>query len=137
MMVTDLLLRGSYIDVALLLLIILSVLAAIIGQRKTKQKMEERIEVLFDNANKVKVNHRELSKKINAFFESNEAALSEIDNKMDSLNTSLSDTQDNLSKTIQANQKETQRVDKRLSDFSKEIQKMKEYIREWAIDMEL
>ncbi len=137
MMVTDLLLNGSYIDIALLLLIILSVLAAIIGQRKAKQKMEERIEVLFDNTNKLKVNDRELSKKINAFFESNEAALSEIDNKMESLKASLSDTQDDLNNTVTANQKETQRVEKKLSDFSKEIQKMKEYIREWAIDMEL
>lgn len=137
MMVTDLFLKGSYIDVALLLLIALAVLAAIIGQRKTKQRMEERIELLFDNANKLKVNHRELSKTINAFFKSTEAALSEIDNKMESLEAGLSNTQDSLSKTIEANRKETQRVEKKLSDFSKDIQKMKEYIREWAIDMEL
>lgn len=137
MMVTDLFLKGSYIDVALLLLIVLTILAAIIGQRKTKQRVEERIELLFDNANKLKVNHRELSKKINAFFESTEAALSEIDNKMESLEAGLSDTQDSLSKTIEANRKETQRMEKKLSDFSKDIQKMKEYIREWAIDMEL
>ncbi|UCG66083.1 MAG: hypothetical protein JSW12_03310 [Deltaproteobacteria bacterium] len=137
MTVTDVFANATYIDVGLLLMIILSLLAIVIVQRKTKQKMEERIEVLFDSTNKLKVKDYELSKKINAFLESNESTVSEIHSKIESLKTSLGDTQDALSKTAQAHERHTKRIEKKLSDFSKEIQIMKDYIREWAIDMEL
>lgn len=137
MTVTDLLANGTYIDVALILFIFVSLLAVVIVQRKTKQKMEERIEVLFDRTNKLKVKNHELSKKINAFLESNESTVSEIHSKIESLKASLGDTQDDLSKTGQAHERHTKRIDQKLSDFSKEIQIMKDYIREWAIDMEL
>jgi uncharacterized protein YoxC len=137
MIVKDLLINGSYIDIALILSIIVSLLAAIIVQRKTNQKFEERIEVLFESTNKLKVKHRELSKKINAFLESNESTVSEIQNRMGSLKASLGDIQDEVSRTAQAHERHTKRIEQKLSDFSKEIQKMKDYIREWAIDMEL
>lgn len=137
MTVTDVFANATYIDVGLLLMIILSLLAVVIVQRKTKQKMEERIEVLFDSTNKLKVKNYALSKKINAFLESNESTVSEIHSKIESLKASLGDTQDDLSKTAQAHERHTKRIEKKLSDFSKEIQIMKDYIREWAIDMEL
>ena len=137
MTLTDLLINGSYIDIALILSIIVSLLAVIIVQRKTNQKIEERIEVLFDSTNKSKVKHHELSKKINAFLESNESTVSEIHNKLESLKASLGDTQDEVSTTAQAHERHTKRIEQKLSDFSKEIQIMKDYIREWAIDMEL
>ncbi|MBW1675438.1 MAG: hypothetical protein JRJ79_02270 [Deltaproteobacteria bacterium] len=137
MTVTDVFANATYVDVGLLLMIILSLLAVVIVQRKTKQKMEERIEVLFDSTNKLKVKEHELSKKINAFLESNESTVSEIHTTIKSLKASLGDTQDHLSKTAQAHEKHTKRIEKKLSDFSKEIQIMKDYIREWAIDMEL
>ena len=41
MTVTDVFANATYIDVGLLLMIILSLLAVVIVQRKTKQKMEE------------------------------------------------------------------------------------------------
>lgn len=137
MTLTDVFANATYIDVGLLLMIMLSLLAVVIVQRKTKQKMEERIEVLFDSTNKLKVKDYELSKKINAFLESNESTVSEIHSKTESLKASLGDTQDDLSKTAQAHERHTKRIEKKLSDFSKEIQIMKDYIREWAIDMEL
>ncbi len=137
MTLTDVFANATYIDVGLLLMIMLSLLAVVIVQRKTKQKMEERIEVLFDSTNKLKVKDYELSKKINAFLESNESTVSEIHSKTESLKASLGDTQDDLSKTAQAHERHTKRIEKKISDFSKEIQIMKDYIREWAIDMEL
>ncbi len=137
MTLTDVFANATYIDVGLLLMIMLSLLAVVIVQRKTKQKMEERIEVLFDSTNKLKVKDYELSKKINAFLESNESTVSEIHSKTESLKASLGDTQDDLSKTAQAHERHTKRIEKKLIDFSKEIQIMKDYIREWAIDMEL
>ena len=137
MTVTDLLVNGTYIEVAFILFIIISLLAVVIVQRKTNQKIEERIEVLFDSTNKLKVKHHALSKKTNAFLASSESTFSEIHSKIESLKASLGDTQNDVSKSAQAHEKHTKRIEQKLSDFSKELQKMKEYIREWAIDMEL
>jgi methyl-accepting chemotaxis protein len=137
MTVTDLLVNGTYIDVALILFIIVSLLAVAIVQRKTKQKMDERIEVLFDSTNKLKVKNHELSKKVNAFLESNESIVSEIHSNIEFLKASLGNTQDDLNKTVQTHERQNKSIEQKLSDFSKEIQMMKDYIREWAIDMEL
>jgi predicted RNase H-like nuclease (RuvC/YqgF family) len=137
MAVTDLLAHGSYIDFALFLLIIIACLALVLVHRKSKQKTEEMIEVLFDNTNKLKVKNRELSKKIRELLESNQSILSELESRIEFLKASIGNTQEDLSKAVQARDRETKRIEQRLGDFSKEIQQMKDYIREWAIDMEL
>jgi hypothetical protein len=137
MTATDLLANGSYIDFALFLLIIIACLSLVLVHRKSKQKTEEKIDVLFDTANKLKVKNRELSKKIGKFLQNNEAILTELESRIELLKTSIDNTQGDLSKAAQAREKETKRIEQRLGDFSKEIQQMKDYIREWAIDMEL
>jgi len=137
MTATDLLANGSYIDFALFLLIIIACLALVLAHRKSKKKTEEKIDVLFDSANKLKVKNRELSKRMAKFLETNETFLTELESKIELLKASIDNTQEDLSKAAQARQKETKRIEQRLGDFSKEIQQMKDYIREWAIDMEL
>ena len=137
MTATDLLANGSYIDFALFLLIIIACLALVLVHRKSKQKTEEKLDVLFDSANKLKVKNRELSKRIGKFLENNETILTELESKIEFLKASIGNTQEDLSKAAQAREKETKRIEQRLGDFSKEIQQMKDYIREWAIDMEL
>ena len=137
MTAADLLANRSYIDFALFLLIIIACLALVLVHRKSKQKTEEMVEVLFDNTNKLKVKNRELSKKIRDFLESNESIVSELESRIEFLKASIGSTQEDLSKAVQARERETKRIEKRLGDFSKEIQQMKDYIREWAIDMEL
>jgi Skp family chaperone for outer membrane proteins len=137
MTATDLLANGSYIDFALFLLIIIACLSLVLVHRKSKQKTEEKIDVLFDSANKLKVKNRELSKKIGKFLENNETILAELESKIELLKASIDNTQGGLSKAAKAREKETKRIERRLGDFSKEIQQMKDYIREWAIDMEL
>jgi ABC-type transporter Mla subunit MlaD len=137
MTATDLLANESYIDFALFLLIIIACLSLVLVHRKSKQKTEEKIDVLFDSANKLKVKNRELSKRIGKFLENNEAILAELESRIEFLKASIDNTQDDLSKSAQAREKETKRIEQRLGDFSKEIQQMKDYIREWAIDMEL
>jgi chromosome segregation ATPase len=109
----------------------------VLVHRKSKQKTEEKIDVLFDSANKLKVKNRELSKKIGKFLENNETILAELESKIELLKASIDNTQGGLSKAAKAREKETKRIERRLGDFSKEIQQMKDYIREWAIDMEL
>ena len=137
MTATDLLANGSYIDFALFLLIIIACLSLVLVHRKSKQKTEEKLDVLFDSANKLKVKNRELSKRIGKFLENNETILAELESKIEFLKASIGNTQEDLSKAAQAREKETKRIEQRLGDFSKEIQQMKDYIREWAIDMEL
>jgi len=137
MTAADLLANRSYIDFALFLLIIIACLALVLVHRKSKQKTAEMVEVLFDNTNKLRVKNRELSKKIREFLESNESILSELESRIEFLKASIGNTQEDLSKAVQARERETKRIEQRLGDFSKEIQQMKDYIREWAIDMEL
>ena len=137
MTVTDLLAKGSYIDFALFLLIIIACFSLVLVHRKSKQKTGEKIDVLFDNANKLKVKNLELSKKIGKFLENNETILTELESKIEFLKASIDNTRQDLSKAAKAREKETKRIEQRLGDFSKEIQQMKDYIREWAIDMEL
>lgn len=137
MTAADLLANRSYIDFALFLLIIIACLALVLVHRKSKQKTAEMVEVLFDNTNKLRVKNRELSKKIREFLESNESILSDLESRIEFLKASIGNTQEDLSKAVQARERETKRIEQRLGDFSKEIQQMKDYIREWAIDMEL
>ena len=137
MTVTDLLTNGSCIDFALFLLIIIACLFLVLVHRKSKRKTEEKLDVLFDSANKLKVKNRELSKRMAKFLETNETILTELESKIDFLKASIGNTQEDLSKAAQVREKETKRIEQRLGDFSKEIQQMKDYIREWAIDMEL
>ena len=137
MTAADLLANGSYIDFALFLLIIIACLALVLVHRKSRQKTEEKIDLLFDSTNKLRVKNRELSKKIREFLESNESIVSELESRIEFLKASIGNTQEDFSKAVQARERETKRIEQRLGDFSKEIQQMKDYIREWAIDMEL
>ena len=137
MTAADLLANGSYIDFALFLLIIIACLALVLVHRKSRQKTEEKIDLLFDSTNKLRVKNRELSKKIREFLESNESIVSELESRIEFLKASIGNTQEDFSKAVQARERETKRIEQRLGDFSKEIQQMKDYIREWAVDMEL
>lgn len=161
-MVTELLAYGVYIDGALLLFIVFSLISSIAAQRKTKHKVEEtekRIvavkkyqedifesldkkyasfkEVLVDKTDRLTTRLNELSKKFDAVLENNETVMLEIDNKTQPLKVSLGETEKSLRKLVQANEIEMKKVEKELSDFSKEIQKMKDDIRERTIDLEL
>jgi hypothetical protein len=119
MTAADLLAHGSYIDFALFLIIIIACLALVLVHRKSKQKTAEMVEVLFDNTNKLRVKNRELSKKIREFLESNESILSELESRIEFLKASIGNTQEDLSKAVQARERETKRIEQKLGDFSK------------------
>jgi methyl-accepting chemotaxis protein len=154
--------NASYIDVALLLLIVFVLFSGIKVQRRVEQRIEEMEKKIlalkkyqgdafqsldnryvslkktfFDKTN-------ELITKLQAILKSNKAVMSEIDNKTRPLRASLDDTmdkvkatKDSLRKTILENEKEIKDIRKELNDFSKEIQRMKDDIRERTIDLEL
>jgi len=162
MITTELLRNVSYIDVALLVLIILSFISVIAAQGKMKKRRaetEEKIaalkkyqedafemlnkkhesleEVLVDRINK-------LTAKLNSILKSNETVMLEIDNKTNPLKASIDEAMDEvkatrgtLRKTMLENEKEMKKMGKEIDDFSKEIQKMKDDIRERTIDLEL
>lgn len=162
MMITELLRNASYIDVALLVLIILSFIFAIAAPGKTKKKAEEteeKIEALkkyqedsFEMLNKKHESLKEvlvdsinkLTARLNAILKSNETFMLEIDNKTKPLKASIDDTmdqvkatRDTLRKTVLENEREMKKMGKEINNFSKEIQKMKDDIRERTIDLEL
>ena len=161
-MITELLVNASYIDVALLVLIVLSFISAGVAQGKMKKKMEEteeKIEPLkkyqedaFEMLNKKHESLKEvlvdrinkLTAKLNAILKNNEKVMLEIDSKTKPLKASIDDTvdqvkatRDTLRKTMLENEREMKKMGKEISDFSKEIQKMKDDIRERTIDLEL
>jgi len=163
MITTELLRNVSYIDVALLVLIIFFLIRGIVTQGKIKKEIqeetEEKIEALkkyqedaFEMLNKKHESLKEilvdrinkLTAKLNTILKSNETVMLEIDNKTKPLKASIDDTvdqvkatRDTLRKTMLENEKEMKKMGKEIDDFSKEIQKMKDDIRERTIDLEL
>jgi biopolymer transport protein ExbD len=163
MITTELLRNVSYIDVALLVLIIFFLIRGIVTQGKIKKKiqeeMEEKVEALkkyqedvfgmlskkHESLEKVLVDRiNKLTARLNAILKSNETVMLEIDNKTKPLKASIDKamdqakaTMDTLSKTMLENEKEMKKMGKEIDDFSKEIQKMKDDIRERTIDLEL
>jgi len=159
MITTELFRNVSYIDVALLVLIILSFIIAIAAQGKMKKRREEKIEALkkyqedvFEMLNKKHESLEEvlvdridkLTARLDSILKSNETVMLEIDNKTKPLKASINEsmdqvkaTMDTLRKTMLENEKEMKKMGKEINDFSKEIQKMKDDIRERTIDLEL
>jgi biopolymer transport protein ExbD len=163
MITTGLLRNVSYIDVALLVLIIFFLIRGIVTQGKIKKKiqeeMEEKVEALkkyqedvfgmlskkHESLEKVLVDRiNKLTARLNAILKSNETVMLEIDNKTNPLKASIDEamdqvkaTMDTLRKTMLENEKEMKKMGKEIDDFSKEIQKMKDDIRERTIDLEL
>ncbi len=162
MITTELLGNASYIDGALLVLIILSFISVIVAHgkmKKRREEMEEKIEALkkyqedvfemrskkHESLEEVLVDRiNKLTAKLNAILKSNETVMLEIDNKTKPLKASIDDTvdqvkatRDTFRKTMLENEKEMKKMGKEIDDFSKEIQKMKDDIRERTIDLEL
>ena len=61
----------------------------------------------------------------------------EVENKIKPLKVSLGETKEALRKIIQAQEKDMKKLENDLSDFYKEIEKMKNALRERTIDLEL
>ena len=163
MITAELLRNVSYIDVALLVLILFFLIRGIVTQGKIKkeiqEEMEEKVEALkkyqedvfgmlskkHESLEKVLVDRiNKLTAKLNTILKSNETVMLEIDNKTKPLKASIDEamdqvkaTRDTLRKTMLENEKEMKKMGKEINDFSKEIQKMKDDIRERTIDLEL
>jgi len=161
-MVTELLAKISYVDVALLLLIIFSFISGIVAQKKTKKKIEENTSVLkkyqedvsegmdkkYASLKGVLVDRiNKLTTKLNAILKSNETLILEIDKRTKPLRASIDDaigkikdTNDTLKKAILENekksQKEIEKMGKEISDFSGEMKKMGKEISDFSKDIQ-
>jgi peptidoglycan hydrolase CwlO-like protein len=146
MITTELLVNASYIDVALLVLIIFFLIRGIVRQGKIKKEIQEETQEKIEALKKYQEDVFEmLSKKHESLEEVLvDRIMLEIDKKTKPLKASIDEamdqvkaTRDTLRKTMLENEKEMKRMGKEINDFSKEIQKMKDDIRERTIDLEL
>ena len=101
-------------------------------------------EILFEKPNPLTKKLNELSQKANAIQERSETLRQELEGQVAPLRESLDDTtaqfnssHDALRKTVQEGKNEIERMAKEVDGFAEEIQKMKDFIRDGAIDLEL
>ena len=153
----------NYGDMILLLLIVFSLVSVYVVRQNIKKKMEETEERIADlqryqgqvsegldskfaslkddiddTSNKVIVRINELLKKLNTTLsESKKGVLFEVENRINTMKASLNETQGSIRRSLMENEKEVKRLSQELEDFSKEIQRMKDDIRERSIDLEL
>jgi len=109
-----------------------------------ENKVNAMKEMLFEKPNPLTKKLNELSQKANAIQERNETLRQELDLRVAPLKDSLDDTtaqfsssHDTLRKAVQEGKHDIERLAKELAGFAEEIEKMKNFIRDGAIDLEL
>ena len=101
-------------------------------------------EMLFEKTKPLTSKVNELSKKASAMIERSESIRQELEDKVGPLQAALDDTNakfnsshDAVRKAVQEGKSEIDRMVKEVEGFGKEIQEMKNFIRESTIDLEL
>ena len=101
-------------------------------------------ERLVEKTNPLTSKLNELSRQASLMHERNEAVRRELEQKMSSLKAYIDDTaakfsssNDALRKIVQQGRNEIERMSKDIDSFAEEIRKMKDLIRERAVDLEL
>jgi chromosome segregation ATPase len=101
-------------------------------------------EIVFEKTKPMTNKLNELSKKANMMLEKNEAIRRELEDQIGPLRTSIDETaakfnssQDALRKVVQDGKNEIDRMTKQLEGFKGEIKKVKDFIRDGIIDLEL
>jgi uncharacterized phage infection (PIP) family protein YhgE len=118
------------------------------GQAEVFTNMEKKAnalkEVVFEKTKPMTNKLNELSKKASIVHEKNEAVRRELEDQIGPLRASLDETaaqfnssQDALRKVVQDGKNEIDRMTKEVEGFKDEIQKVKDFIRDGIIDLEL
>jgi peptidoglycan hydrolase CwlO-like protein len=101
-------------------------------------------EMLFEKTKPLAGKVNELSKKASTMIEKSEAVRQELEDRVGPLQAALDDTNskfnsshDAVRKAVQESKNEIDRMVKEVEGFAKEIQEMKNFIRESTIDLEL
>ena len=101
-------------------------------------------EIVFEKTKPMTNKLNELSKKANIMLEKNDAVRRELEDQIGPLRASIDQTaakfnssQDAVSKVVQDGKKEIARMIKEVEGFKEEIQRVKDFIRDGIIDLEL
>ena len=160
---------GSYLYIALTLLLLLMLFYQMAAQLRIRKKigeLEKRItaaeegqeavfanlekkanvlqEVILEKTKPMTNKLNELSKKANIMLEKNETVRRELEDQIVPLRSSIDDTaakfnssQDAMRKVVQDGKNEIDRMNKEVEGFKQEIRKVKDFIRDGIIDLEL
>jgi methyl-accepting chemotaxis protein len=109
-----------------------------------EQKANALQEIVFEKTKPMTNKLNELSKKANIMLEKNEAVRRGLEDQIGPLRTSIDETaakfnssQDALRKVVQDGKNEIDRMTKQVEGFKEEIKKVKDFIRDGIIDLEL
>jgi len=101
-------------------------------------------EIVFEKTKPMTNKLNELSKKANMMLEKNEGVRRELEAQIVPLKTSIDETaakfnssQDAIRKVVQDGKNEIERMTKEVEGFKEEIRKVKDFIRDGIIDLEL
>jgi len=101
-------------------------------------------EIVFEKTKPMTNKLNELSKKANMMLEKNEAVRRELEDQIGPLRASIDETaakfnssQDAIRKVVQDGKNEIERMTKEVDGFKEEIQKVKDFVRDGIIDLEL
>ncbi|MGD8531350.1 MAG: hypothetical protein PVH35_10875 [Syntrophobacterales bacterium] len=101
-------------------------------------------EIVFEKTKPMTNKLNELSKKANMMLEKNEAVRRELEDQIEPLRASIDETsakfnssQDAIRKVVQDGKNEIERMTKEVDGFKEEIKKVKDFIRDGIIDLEL
>jgi chromosome segregation ATPase len=101
-------------------------------------------EIVFEKTKPMTNKLNELSKKASIMLEKNEAVRRELENQIGPLRSSIDETtakfnssQDSIRKVVQDGKNEIERMTKEVEGFKEEIKKVKDFIRDGIIDVEL
>jgi len=101
-------------------------------------------EIVFEKTKPMTNKLNELSKKANMMLEKNEGVRRELEEQIVPLKTSIDETaakfnssQDAIRKVVQDGKNEIERMTKEVEGFKEEIRKVKDFIRDGIIDLEL
>lgn len=114
------------------------------GFKNLEERLASLNETLFEKVNPLNLKVSELSKRMDEMFEKYNTILQEIDNKVVPLQASFDNTlsrinssQEAMNKLIREGEEEIKRMKEGISAFGEEIKKIKDFIRERTIDLEL
>ena len=160
---------GSYIYLALGLVVLLLLFYQSVAQQRARKKiaeLEKRIaaaeegqagveanlekkahalqEIVLEKTKPMTNKLNELSKKANIMLEKNEAVRRELEDQIGPLRASIDETaakfnssQDAIRKAVQDGKSEIERMTKEVEGFKEEIKRVKDFIRDGIIDLEL
>lgn len=101
------------------------------------QKYTSLREMLLDKTNKLSADINRLSENFSSLRTNNEAFKAEMNNKTKQMRMSLDETEKTFRKLLKTNERDQKAIQQKFNTLSKEIQKMKDDIRERTIDLEL